>query len=63
MGFSTTLYNTVFRRNSVFVTGIFASAFVFGIGFDTGVTQFHDWWNRGKQWKDIRYKYVQDSEE
>lgn len=31
----------------VYVTGVFAAAFAFGIGFDIGVTSFHDKWNRG----------------
>ncbi|KAJ7774297.1 ubiquinol-cytochrome C reductase [Mycena maculata] len=63
MSLSTTLYNTFFRRNSIFVGSIFAGAFVFGIGFDSGVTAFYDRWNKGKQWKDIRHKYVEAAEE
>ncbi|KAG6829324.1 qcr9 subunit 9 of the ubiquinol cytochrome-c reductase complex [Tricholoma furcatifolium] len=59
MAFATTIYNTIFKRNSVYVTTIFAGAFAFGIGFDMGVTRFYDSWNKGKQWKDIRDKYVQ----
>ncbi|KAH0587423.1 qcr9 subunit 9 of the ubiquinol cytochrome-c reductase complex [Termitomyces sp. 'cryptogamus'] len=58
MAFATTLYHTIFKRNSVFVTSIFAGAFAFGIGFDMGVSKFYDSWNKGKQWKDIRDKYV-----
>ncbi|KJA24519.1 hypothetical protein HYPSUDRAFT_38560 [Hypholoma sublateritium FD-334 SS-4] len=58
MSFSNAIYNTVFKRNSVFVGAIFVSAFAFGIGFDVGVTKFYDSWNKGKQWKDIRDKYV-----
>ncbi|KAJ6629228.1 ubiquinol-cytochrome C reductase, partial [Mycena sp. CBHHK59/15] len=59
MALSTSIYNTFFRRNSVFASTVFAGAFIFGIGFDTGVTAFYDRWNKGKQWKDIRDKYVQ----
>ncbi|KAH7103008.1 putative ubiquinol-cytochrome c reductase complex 7.3 kda protein [Auriculariales sp. MPI-PUGE-AT-0066] len=58
-GPSTLLYNTFFRRNSVFVTSIFAGAFAFGVGFDVAVTSFWDRWNKGKQWKDIRHLYVE----
>ncbi|KAI0068975.1 hypothetical protein BV25DRAFT_1986524 [Artomyces pyxidatus] len=43
----------------IYVTTIFAGAFTFGIGFDAGVTKFWDTWNKGKQWKDIRGKYVE----
>ncbi|KAF6762554.1 cytochrome b-c1 complex subunit 9 [Ephemerocybe angulata] len=61
MALSNTIYNAVFKRNSVFVTTIFIGAFAFGIGFDTGVQKFWDSYNKGKQWKDIRHKYVQES--
>ncbi|KIK08555.1 hypothetical protein K443DRAFT_672570 [Laccaria amethystina LaAM-08-1] len=60
MAFANSLYNAFFKRNSVFVTTVFAGAFAFGIGFDLGVTKFYDTWNKGKQWKDIRDKYVQE---
>ncbi|EDR14731.1 uncharacterized protein LACBIDRAFT_305710 [Laccaria bicolor S238N-H82] len=60
MAFANSLYNAIFKRNSVFVTTVFAGAFAFGIGFDLGVTKFYDTWNKGKQWKDIRDKYVQE---
>ncbi|KAJ3741403.1 ubiquinol-cytochrome C reductase UQCRX/QCR9-like protein [Lentinula detonsa] len=62
MSLAATAYNTIFKRNSVYVGSVFAAAFVFGIGFDSGVTAFWDSWNKGKQWKDIRHKYVQDEE-
>jgi len=32
------------------------------VDFDVGITSFWDTWNKGKQWKDIRHKYVQDEE-
>jgi len=36
------------RKNTgVYVTSIFAGAFAFSIGFDVGVTNFWDSWNRG----------------
>jgi len=44
----------------VYVTSIFAGAFAFGVGFDVAITSFYDSWNKGKQWKDIRDKYVQE---
>ncbi|KAF9076436.1 ubiquinol-cytochrome C reductase UQCRX/QCR9-like protein [Rhodocollybia butyracea] len=62
MSLSTTIYNTFFKRNSIYVASVFTAAFAFGIGFDSGVTTFWDTWNKGKQWKDIRHKYVQDEE-
>ncbi|KAH8106286.1 ubiquinol-cytochrome C reductase UQCRX/QCR9-like protein [Cristinia sonorae] len=62
-GFANAFYNTLVKRNSVYVTSIFAGAFAFSIGFDVGLTSLWDNWNKGKQWKDIRAKYVQDSDE
>ncbi|KAK7470896.1 Cytochrome b-c1 complex subunit 9, mitochondrial [Stygiomarasmius scandens] len=63
MPLSTTIYNTFFKRNSIYVATVFSAAFAFGISFDSGVQSFWDKWNQGKQWKDIRHKYVQDAEE
>ncbi|KZT27019.1 ubiquinol-cytochrome C reductase [Neolentinus lepideus HHB14362 ss-1] len=65
MSFSTTFYNAIVKRNSVYVSTIFAGAFAFGVGFDLGISKFWDTWNRGKQWKDIRDRYIQkdDAEE
>ncbi|ETW84278.1 hypothetical protein HETIRDRAFT_449802 [Heterobasidion irregulare TC 32-1] len=60
MALANTFYNTLVKRNSVYVTSIFAGAFAFGIGFDVGISSFWDSWNRGKQWKDIRHKYIQE---
>ncbi|KAM6495538.1 Cytochrome b-c1 complex subunit 9 [Amanita muscaria] len=60
MSFANTAYNTIFKRNSVFVTTTFLGAFAFGMGFDLAVTSFWDRWNRGKQWKDIRHRYIQE---
>ncbi|KAI0316979.1 ubiquinol-cytochrome C reductase UQCRX QCR9-like protein [Amylostereum chailletii] len=62
MSLSTAFYNTFAKRNSVYVSSIFVGAFAFGIGFDVGVTKFWDSWNRGKQWKDLRAKYVTEEE-
>ncbi|THV05506.1 ubiquinol-cytochrome C reductase [Dendrothele bispora CBS 962.96] len=63
MPLSATIYNTIFKRNSIYVATVFSAAFAFGISFDAGVQSFWDKWNQGKQWKDIRDKYVQDAEE
>ncbi|EIW66633.1 hypothetical protein TREMEDRAFT_34957, partial [Tremella mesenterica DSM 1558] len=57
------IYNTFFRRNSIFVTTVFLGAFGFSMGFDVLTSAWWDAHNRGKQWKDIRDKYVQKEEE
>ncbi|WFD27890.1 hypothetical protein MNAN1_002898 [Malassezia nana] len=42
---------------------IFAGAFGFGIAFDTLTEKWWDNHNKGKQWKDIRHKYLSDDAE
>ncbi|KAF8529216.1 cytochrome b-c1 complex subunit 9, partial [Hysterangium stoloniferum] len=61
--FATSFYNTIVKRNSVYVTSILLGAYAFGVGFDIGVESFWDKWNRGKQWKDIRQKYITEDAE
>ncbi|WVR03839.1 hypothetical protein IAU60_000836 [Kwoniella sp. DSM 27419] len=55
------IYNTFFRRNSAFVATCFVGAFTFSIGYDLATSAWWDYHNRGKQWKDIRSKYIQSS--
>jgi hypothetical protein len=40
-------YNTLFKRNSVFVSTVFLSAFTFSIGYDLATTAWWDAHNRG----------------
>ncbi|KAK0563602.1 qcr9 subunit 9 of the ubiquinol cytochrome-c reductase complex [Tilletia horrida] len=61
MGVAGQIYQTLFKRNSVYVGTVFGSAFAFGIGFDLLTTKYWDTRNQGKQWKDIRDKYVTES--
>lgn len=44
---SSSIYNVLFRRNSVFVPTIFLGAFAFSIGFDTATTKWWDAHNKG----------------
>ncbi|PLB55386.1 hypothetical protein P170DRAFT_505989 [Aspergillus steynii IBT 23096] len=54
----------VIRRNAVFLTTIFTSAFAFEIAFDSASNSIWDTINRGRQWKDIKPRYmVKDEEE
>ncbi|VEU24245.1 DEKNAAC105443 [Brettanomyces naardenensis] len=54
MSFYHTVFNTVFKRNSVFLTTIFAGAFVFQAVFDEGVNKWWEARNKGKLWKDVK---------
>ncbi|KAJ6096588.1 UQCRX like ubiquinol-cytochrome C reductase family protein [Penicillium sp. IBT 16267x] len=45
-------------QNAVYLTAIFAGAFAFEIGFDTASNKIWDSWNAGRQWKDIKPRYL-----
>ncbi|KAL1925643.1 uncharacterized protein VTP21DRAFT_526 [Calcarisporiella thermophila] len=59
-GISRTIYRSFLKRNSVFVTGIFVSAFLFEYGFNKVTDRIWDDWNKGKQWKEIKDRYAQE---
>jgi len=42
---------------------VFASAFAFQMAYDSSMNKVWDNINRGRQWKDIRSKYVEGAEE
>ncbi|KAK6501970.1 hypothetical protein TWF481_009789 [Arthrobotrys musiformis] len=63
MAFSASIYNTLIRKNWIFVGAIFGGAFGADIAFDVYSDRFWDWKNQGRQWKDIRHKYVQSDDE
>ncbi|CCH60401.1 hypothetical protein TBLA_0C06040 [Henningerozyma blattae CBS 6284] len=48
------IYNVFFKRNSVFVGTIFASAFIFQAAFDSGITKWYNNHNKGKLWVDVK---------
>ncbi|CAO3668331.1 unnamed protein product [Rhizopus stolonifer] len=52
-GLTRTIYTTLFKKNSAFVTSIFAGAIAFEVGFDTLSTKVWDEANKG----DIKHKY------
>ncbi|KAJ5125993.1 UQCRX like ubiquinol-cytochrome C reductase family protein [Penicillium atrosanguineum] len=60
---SPALATTLFRRNAVYLTAIFAGAFAFELSFDTGSNKIWDSWNAGRQWKDIKPRYLVAAEE
>ncbi|GLA52564.1 qcr9 subunit 9 of the ubiquinol cytochrome-c reductase complex [Aspergillus niger] len=51
------------RRNAVYLTTIFASAFAFELAFDTASNKVWDSFNRGRQWKDIKHQYLNKADE
>ncbi|KKK23168.1 hypothetical protein P175DRAFT_0557352 [Aspergillus ochraceoroseus IBT 24754] len=61
--YSRTVSRGLIRRNAVYLTSIFAGAFAFEIAFDSTTNKIWDTMNRGRQWKDIKYQYVNKAEE
>ncbi|KAG6096381.1 hypothetical protein E4U30_001568 [Claviceps sp. LM220 group G6] len=55
--------STIFRKNYTMLVAVFGAGFAFEVGFNNGINKWWDHNNRGRQWKDIRSKYVQDGEE
>ncbi|KAJ3396547.1 hypothetical protein HDU92_002727 [Lobulomyces angularis] len=55
---SKVIYDKFLKRNSVFILGIFSAGFVFEIISDSITDTIWDRLNKGRQWKDIRHKYV-----
>ncbi|KAI4865583.1 ubiquinol-cytochrome C reductase [Hypoxylon rubiginosum] len=53
-------YNALFRRNWQMLGAVFGGAFAFEMVYDTGMNKLWDNLNRGRQWKDIRSKYVEE---
>ncbi|TVY34727.1 Cytochrome b-c1 complex subunit, partial [Lachnellula subtilissima] len=49
----------LFRKNYVFLGVVFASAFAFEMSFDNVMDKVWDGFNKGRQWKDIRARYVE----
>lgn len=58
MSIYSSIYNTVFKRNSTFVASVFASAFVFQVVFDEAVTSWYVNRNKGKLWADLKPKVL-----
>ncbi|KAI1195254.1 ubiquinol-cytochrome C reductase [Nemania serpens] len=54
------LYNALFRRNFQMLGVVFVSAFAFEMAYDTGMNKVWDNINKGRQWKDIRSRYVEE---
>ncbi|KAI5799951.1 cytochrome b-c1 complex subunit 9 [Geopyxis carbonaria] len=63
MPIASSIYNAVFRRNYVFIGTVFVSAFAFEMVFDTVSDRVWDNLNKGRQWKDIRHRYVTAEDE
>ncbi|KAL1841594.1 hypothetical protein VTJ49DRAFT_6904 [Mycothermus thermophilus] len=55
--------SALFRRNYTMLAVVFAGAFAFELGFNNVMDKIWDNHNRGRQWKDIRHKYIEGGDE
>ncbi|KAJ3482963.1 hypothetical protein NLG97_g7430 [Lecanicillium saksenae] len=56
-------YSTLFRNNFTMLAAVFTAGFAFEIGFNQTMNKIWDNNNRGRQWKDIRHKYIEAEED
>ncbi|CAM1507173.1 Fc.00g068140.m01.CDS01 [Cosmosporella sp. VM-42] len=63
MGLTSQFYNAFFRSNYSMLAVVFTAGFAWEMGFNSGMNKIWDNYNRGRQWKDIRSKYVEAAEE
>ncbi|OCK82993.1 ubiquinol-cytochrome C reductase [Lepidopterella palustris CBS 459.81] len=62
-GISSSIYNLLFRKNTVMLGTVFAAAFAVEMAWDTASASIWDNINKGRQWKDIKQKYLEAAEE
>ncbi|TKA83256.1 hypothetical protein B0A55_00788 [Friedmanniomyces simplex] len=56
------IYSTVIRRNFGFLGVIFLGAFATEIAFETTANSIWNSINRGRQWRDIKHRYMEQDE-
>ncbi|CAO2654221.1 Nn.00g109540.m01.CDS01 [Neocucurbitaria sp. VM-36] len=59
----TTDSSAVIRRNSTLLFTVFGAAFGMQLAFDTSSDKIWDAVNRGRQWKDIKQRYLEQAED
>ncbi|KAK4129345.1 ubiquinol-cytochrome C reductase [Parathielavia appendiculata] len=59
----TLIASALFRRNYTMLALVFTGAFAFEMGYDNLMNKVWDNYNRGRQWKDIRHKYVEGGDD
>ncbi|OMP81519.1 Cytochrome b-c1 complex subunit 9 [Diplodia seriata] len=55
--------SSLIKRNYVFLTTVFVGAFAVQMSFDSASDKVWDSINRGRQWKDIKHKYVEGGDD
>ncbi|BCR92744.1 cytochrome b-c1 complex subunit 9 [Aspergillus chevalieri] len=62
-GIAEVIYQSIIRKNAIFLTSIFTGAFAFEIAFDSASNKIWDTINRGRQWKDIKPMYLNKADD
>ncbi|OHE90813.1 ubiquinol-cytochrome C reductase [Colletotrichum orchidophilum] len=55
--------SAIFKNNFSMLGFVFATGFAFEMGFNGAMNKYWDYLNRGRQWKDIRHKYVEAADD
>ncbi|PHH63818.1 hypothetical protein CDD81_5475 [Ophiocordyceps australis] len=63
MSLGSQVYSIFFKYNYSMLAATFAAGFAFEIGFNSSMNKLWDNYNRGRQWKDIRSRYVTGGDE
>ncbi|GKU15902.1 unnamed protein product [Fusarium langsethiae] len=63
MAFANTLYRSLFSTNYLMLATVFSAGFAWEIGFNNVMDKVWDNNNRGRQWKDIRHKFIEGGDE
>ncbi|TKA23168.1 hypothetical protein B0A50_07198 [Salinomyces thailandicus] len=61
-GFLANFYGQIVKRNTTFLASIFIGAFATELAFETGANGIWDQINKGRQWKDIKQRYMEADE-
>ncbi|KAM0215784.1 hypothetical protein ACHAPA_001782 [Fusarium lateritium] len=57
------LYRSLFSTNYLMLATVFSAGFAWEIGFNNVMDKVWDNNNRGRQWKDIRHKFLEGGDE
>ncbi|KAL5625176.1 hypothetical protein BROUX41_005236 [Berkeleyomyces rouxiae] len=55
--------DSMFSKNYLMLTAVFGAGFAFEIGYNRTMNSIWDNMNKGRQWKDIRNKYIEGGDE
>ncbi|KAJ3525945.1 hypothetical protein NM208_g11418 [Fusarium decemcellulare] len=63
IGFRERMRRSLFSTNYLMLATVFTAGFAWEVGFNNVMDKAWDNYNRGRQWKDIRHKFLEGAEE